>query len=73
MMSGSPKKPHADGQREQYGNGKDYREADLTEAADNSSDHGSFAVGQQDSKPTANKKRPAQNDVDRRNGLASPS
>lgn len=52
------KKPHAEGQREQYGDGKTYRKADLSKGADNSNNLGGFAGGSRPAKPIPNPKAP---------------
>lgn len=49
-MADKEKKPHAAGQREQYGNGESYREADLAKGADNANDLGGFAGGKRPNK-----------------------
>jgi hypothetical protein len=57
-MAESDKKPHAEGQREQYGVGKKYRKADLSEGADEANDLGGFAGGERPSKSIPDPKKP---------------
>lgn len=57
-MAESKKNPHAEGQREQYGDGKTYRKADLSEGADNANNLGGFAGGERPSKRIPNTKEP---------------
>ena len=57
-MVESEKKPHAEGQREQYGDGKRYREADLSEGADESNNLDGFAGGERPPKSIPDPKKP---------------
>ncbi len=50
---------YGDGQREQYGEGADYRPEDKTKAADQSNDSGGFAGGDgKDEKGATSRKMP---------------
>jgi hypothetical protein len=49
-MAKNAKKSHAEGQREQYGDGKHYRAADLSKGADEANNLGGFAGGKRPAK-----------------------
>jgi hypothetical protein len=57
-MPQSEKKPHAEGQREQYGDGKRYRKADLSEGADKANNLGGFAGGEREQKGIPDPEKP---------------